>query len=548
MERALKKRQRGVALFFVLFALLLLSAIAASLILVDTTETIINSNYRSEEVVFFAARSGVAEAADRMMSSTASTPVITPPSALPSATGGILYLINQGALSTTVQPWVASTPNAPNPYMDDELCHDGYTIAGMTSTPPDVACTTLPAGSSWYTTMTSVAPWNGTAAALPYEWVRIAMKLNGSVPHLNPGSGGAPTTTDYYVNSTQSATLPVCWNGSSEVVMTGASCQAMGDTNVYLVTALAVSPNGARVMVQSEVTVSSTPGTSFGLFATSNACPAITFSGNGTTDSYSTAGYNASNAAGSYAATNLQTGGNIGTYGTVSLNGNATIGGSIGAANANRGACPAGLLTSGPAGMAGGQTPPNLLFQIANTQFSVPPVPNPLPPTTSVSYTQSASLTPGSYGNISVSGHGTVTLAPGVYNVNSLSVSGNGVVTISPSTGAVVINIAGTGQANPLSLSGNGISNPSDIPGNVLLTYAGSGSLMVSGNGVFYTVIDAPNAALTYSGNGEIYGAMIGSTITDSGNGAVHYDRNFQQATIQANGNYITLAFRELPY
>ena len=41
---------------------------------------------------------------------------------------------------------------------------------------------------------------------------------------------------------------------------------------------------------------------------------------------------------------------------------------------------------------------------------------------------------PGSYGNISVSGNATLTLAAGTYNINSLSVSGNGKVTITPSS------------------------------------------------------------------------------------------------------------------
>ena len=418
MRHKIRKQEHGIALFFTLFALLLLTALAASLVMVASTETTINSNYRSEELTFFAARAGIAEAADRLMSATTSTPVITPPSAVPSAAGGVVYLINQGTLSTTVQPWVASTSN---PYMDDELCHDGYSITGMTSAPPDVPCTTAPTGSTWYTTVTSNAPWNGTAAALPYEWVRISMKLNDSVAHLNPVTN---TTSDYYVNSNLSATAPVCWNGVSEVVMTTASCASMtpSATNVYLITALAVSPSGSRTMVQSEVTVSSTPGTAFGLFANSNACPSITFSGNGTTDSYSTAGYNSANASGAYAATKASKLGDIGTNGTVSLAGNATIGGSIGASNATTGGCPHGLSTAGNAGMAAGQNPANQLIAIPNTTFPAPPAPNPLPPTTNVSYSgnSSTNITPGAYGNISVSGNAHLTLAPGIYNINKL--------------------------------------------------------------------------------------------------------------------------------
>jgi hypothetical protein len=578
-----RNRQSGVALIFTMFALVLLSALAASLVLVATTETSINYNYRSEQSTFFAARAGVAEAADRMMSingngnstgSIACNLPTAPPTSVQlvangcasAPAGGVLYLINQGAIATTVQPWVASTTSSPNPYMDDELCHDGYTISGMTTAPPDVPCTTVPSGSSWYTTVTSNAPWSGTAAALPYVWARITLKLNGSVPHLNPGT---TSTTDYYVNSTLPATTPICWNGISEVVGNATPVKANtpsqycpnGDTNVYLITALAVSSSGSRTMVQSEVTVNSAPGTSFGLFANSNACPAITFSGNGITDSYTTAGYTSSTASGAYSATKLQTGGDIGTNGTVNLSGNASIGGSIGAVNATQGpVCPDGLTTSGSAGIVTGQTPPNTLMAIPHTVFAPPAAPNPPTPNTSVTIPNCSCLAPGlSYGNISLSGKTVLTIAPGIYNMNSLTISGQAGVVVSP-PGSVIINLGGTGVSTPLNISGQGAANGqgsgpnssfgnySYIPNNLVFNYAGSEPLTISGQGDLYAIVDAPLSALTYSGNGGFYGALIGNTIIDSGNGAVHYDRNAKAATITANGNYITLAFRELPY
>jgi hypothetical protein len=71
---------------------------------------------------------------------------------------------------------------------------------------------------------------------------------------------------------------------------------------------------------------------------------------------------------------------------------------------------------------------------------------------------------------------------------------------------------------------------------------------LFAGNGVMYAIIDAPNAALTYSGNGSIYGALVGNTITDSGNGAIHFDTALSVASTQSNGNYQTIAFRQLPY
>lgn len=545
--------ERGIAIFFTTLALMLMTAITVALVLVGTAETAVNGNYRSESVVFFAARSGIAEAEDRMMPTTAATPQIVPPSVLPSATGGVVYLINQGGLATAVQPWVASTTNAPNPYMDDDLCHDGYAIAGMSSAPPDVPCTTVPSGSAWYTSVTSNAPWSGTSAALPYQWVRITLKANGSVQHLNPGSGtNPPSTTNYYVNSSQPATDVVCWNGVSEIVAV-AACPA-GDSNVYLLTALAVAPNGSRTMVQAEVTINSTAAAAYGLYATSNACPSISFSGNGTTDSYSTAGYTAANAQNAYAATVLQTGGSIATPGTVQLAGNAAIGGNIAAGNTTQGgACPAGLIINGAnAGMVKGQTPPNQLTQAATVNYVVPNAPNPATSPGVVTYTSNVSLTPpGPYGDIVIAG-GTLTLAPGTYSINSLTITGQGAITVSGS-GSVVLNIGGngiTGTTPVINVAGQGVLNSTYVPENFIIDYAGTQPVAVAGspNQSVYFILDAPNAPLTYSGNGAVYGAMIGSTIVDSGNGAVHYDRNSNAITTQANGNFFTLAFRSLPY
>src|SRR5579862_6247884 len=69
--------ERGVALFFAIFALLLLSAIAAALILSSSTDTAINGNYRSEEVAYYGAKSGIEEVRDRLMSSNPNGPIPT---------------------------------------------------------------------------------------------------------------------------------------------------------------------------------------------------------------------------------------------------------------------------------------------------------------------------------------------------------------------------------------------------------------------------------------------------------------------------------------
>src|SRR5215469_6851353 len=115
MKRTATNSQSGIALLTALFALLLLSAIAVSLVYVSSTETQVNYNYRNEQVAYFAAKAGIEEARDRMMPSNANYFGAALPTAPPTATGGVLYMLNEGNNPGTVQPWVAGTT-----YVDDE--------------------------------------------------------------------------------------------------------------------------------------------------------------------------------------------------------------------------------------------------------------------------------------------------------------------------------------------------------------------------------------------------------------------------------------------
>jgi hypothetical protein len=314
-------------------------------------------------------------------------------------------------------------------------------------------------------------------------------------------------------------------------------------------------------MVQADIAATPLPTLEYGLFATAQQCSAMAFTGNGTTDSYSSA-------TGAYGGTNqFETGGDVGTNGSISMSGNATIGGSVGVQDPStgRGSCNGNfatghdLSTSGNAGIYTGSGDPSRQDQLTCLQaspgapcstgplsFTAPAAPNPLPPTNSCC--SGSSLVPGSYGNISLSGNSTLTLAPGVYNINGLAMSGNSTIAISPA-GQVTLNISGQGTTSPLTLSGNannGGANP--IPDNFLVNYAGTGAVSVSGNGTIYTVLNAPNATLNFTGNGNIYGAAVGSVISYTGNGAFHFDRSIQLQNSPQAGYYNRIAYRELPY
>jgi len=529
--------ERGVALLFALFALLLLSAIAASLMFMTNTESSVNTNYRSERLSAFAAKAGMEEVRDRM---TALNTAAKLPTALPPAAGSVLYVLNEGAAPGTVQPWTAG-----NTYMDDEMCHDFAAVQGQQPA-PNVRCTTPPSSAylvagTLAAPVTSNYPWAGTSAALSYKWVRVSLKQSNSV-QLYPVNGATATQ--------------VCWNGSTEVLLNGAAtCQTMvSSTNpVYMITSLAATASGStRRMVQAEVALSPAQPFPYGLFATGTACPSLNFHGGGNSDPATDSFTTANN--GTYATTQSNTLGDVGSNGGVSLSGHSEIGGAIAvpsllatppaAPNPCSGAQGDYSTSGGNAGAynPGNQFPSNVPVQSGPYTFPTPPDPIPAPP--SSPYTGGSTLVPGTYGAIST--NGTLTLAPGVYNIYSLSIGGgSGTVTVSP-PGAVVINFP-SASANPLSIAGQGIANPSLIANNFQINYGGTGTMSIRGNGSEYAIVDAPNAAVTVAGNGDFYGRIVAMTIDYGGNGKFHFDRNSALGP-QSNGGYQVISMREISY
>ncbi len=572
MTNESNRNKRGFALLFCLVALLILTAITASLVLLSSTETSVNGNYRSEETAFFAAKAGVYEALDRMQQTNAGTIAPNIPIVVPSAAGGVLYLINSGS-SLTVQPW-----NTSNTYVDDELCHEGFTIGGMSSVPADVPCSTVPTGGSWYATVNSNYPWSGTSTALPYEWVRINWKANSSESYIS-GTGGTAANASYSVNSSNlptSAATPVCWNNGSEVLLstpagvtpaytrceqyqTCAATAPVITTPVYLVTALAITPNGSRQMVQAEAALTPPSVTvpacgindAYGFFAYGGTCanPGLVIAGNATVD-----GYNSS--LGTYAATHQAKLGDVGTNGGAVAQGTSTnIGGNVYVPNVGAATPP------GPGSCPGDDfsTTGNPTYgALVQSQIMAVPTVN-IPANASVTDVSSGSPVPGSYRNLDVSTHGTVTLtAPGTYNFDCITAGSWGTITSSPATGKITINVSGTGCASsPITFGSHAvISNTSQVAADIQINYPGTGTISVTGGPQMYCIINAPNAAVTLGGGSDFYGTIMASTIDDHGGTNLHFDAADTSisgaaattATATATGSYNILAFRSVPY
>jgi Tfp pilus assembly protein PilX len=546
-------QERGVALIFALFALLLLSAIAASLVLMTNTETAVNSNYRNERVADYAAKAGFEEVRARMRpadpnSINALLPIAPPPA------GNVLYVLNEGNQPGTVQPW-----NKGSAYMDDELCHDGYPYNGVmqgqgqNNLASDLRCTNVPPGNGWYNTTPSNAPWSGTSAALPYKWVRVALKVNCTIQ-------GAQNATAYCVNATApiNATQQVCWNGANEVLLPVgvANCAAMAPSAnpVYVLTSLAVTGTSTRKMVQAEVALNPSQPFPYGLYATGNSClpPALSLNGGGNsnpfTDSFTTAN------GGTYGTTNTPTGGDVGSNGGVLLAGHAQVGGIIGVLSSAPSPPGPASPCIGPTGdytaiganagpyNPGNTLPQNQLTQLAGPVVFPPPAdPVPLPPNTP--YNGSSTLVPGTYGAISLTSN--LTLSPGTYNIYSLNMSGQANIIVNP-PGAVVLKFPST-SANPMTFSGQSILSNTGIANDLLIQYGGTGTINIAGQNASYFNLDAPLATVNVSGKGDVYGRVIGQTLNWSGNGKFHFDKASSLGPPN-NGPYTLISFRDVSY
>lgn len=523
MRNKKRKKDRGFSLLLSLLVLLLLSAIAMGMMFMSSTETTVNANFKAEETAYFAARAGVEEVRDRMLPTHPNTLSALLPTAMPGmgAGTGVLYVLQNGVSAANVTNLTTS-----NQLADNELCHD-FSFGGMSSTPPNVRCTNLPGGSGWYRTSASVAPF-----PLEYKWVRVTLKANNSAP--------------YIVDTTQPVGNQVCWNGISEVVRpSGIPCAGLTPTAnpVFMVTALAVTQNGARRLVQQEISQTPIPGFPYGLFATGTGCSALNFDGGANTFSFNSAAEDPPTNPPSNAT---NSGGNIGSNGNISVGGtNTSVNGTTASAIGGVGTCNKGNGISVSGGANYGSA-----SQIPVQTLPVPPMPNPLPPTNHDTVNSSQILPPGAYGNVNITGGATITLpggtpgSPAIYTFNSIGLAGGSTLVIN---GPVVFNMAGVGQTNVVSFSGGNFTNNTYLPNDFVINYGGTGNISLSGGSGAYAVVNAPNANISFSGGSNFYGQAIGATIADTGGTNFYYDSSLSTPGPNNNAFY-EISLRELSY
>ncbi|SRR6266568_1120885 len=473
-----KNPQRGAALILVLIVVFLLSALAASMIYTTQTDILASANYRFLTQARFTAEAGAQAAVNWIAYS--------------------LTANSDSGINTNVYP-VSDNSSPINP---KEIILSSVAGAGLY--PPD----------------------NSTVPGL--FQTQIANLNSGSLNGLSLLPGSKVTVTAKLLSM-----YPLASISGTNVYMQNWEITSLGTVN-------AIPGKPAQVQVVERITHSALPVFGEGAFGTSAGCGSLNFGGSFSTDSYD------SNL-GAYGGTNVSnSGGNVGTNGNLTVGGSVSIGGDLYSPNTGVGDCSAGNVDA--LTVNGNSTVAVKLSSTVN--YPTPKAPTTAPPLTDViNNTHNAciptgctsdgqnivlapgtSSTPASLGNLSVSGGNvTVTLSSGYYNFNSISFTSNAtlILNLNAARDPVVINVAGAPSlATPISLAGSSITDPNGKPSDLSISYAGTGTIQLAGGSSMFAVVYAPNATIDMRGTSGFYGAVVGKTVSNSGNAAIHYDRS----------------------
>ncbi|MCA9791840.1 MAG: hypothetical protein KC910_08590 [Candidatus Eremiobacteraeota bacterium] len=142
-------------------------------------------------------------------------------------------------------------------------------------------------------------------------------------------------------------------------------------------------------------------------------------------------------------------------------------------------------------------------------------------------------LTPGTFGDVNVSGSGHLILAPGVYVFNSLLLDGGCEMVISDAT---EIYIADTATVNV-----GAVVNPTKQPTN-LKFFVQSGDVALNGAAAAYYVLYAPTSDVVLTGSSTVFGNLVGKSLDLSGGTAVHFDPSSGGAAAGGGSTTATIA------
>lgn len=121
-------------------------------------------------------------------------------------------------------------------------------------------------------------------------------------------------------------------------------------------------------------------------------------------------------------------------------------------------------------------------------------------------------------GDLTLGGNSSATLSSGTYCFRNLTLSGSGKLVVSR---AVTIYL--TGQFNA---TGNSSTQTGGIPSNLQISssYTGDNGVALSGTTDLYMTMYAPQTSVNFNGTPQLFGAVLGKTLTLTGNPRIHFD------------------------
>jgi hypothetical protein len=501
--------ERGIALVLALFLMTALSILGASLMFLSQTETYASMNYRMMSQSRYAAESGIQASAH--------------------------YLLDQ----TT-----------------------GY--------PMPAAAIISPQGTTFDVTKSPVQ-YNGLPVVLSYDTTK------SNYPDATVISNFASRAT----GTLQAGNVTLAYNTTATLV-TMQYFDTYGGVQQVIQTWLMVADGGLFNSTKVTVEVSATIETpkvlanGYAAFATSTTCAALTFGGTFDSNSYDSSGLS-----GSTTPTIDNSDGDVGTNGNMTISGNAMVNGNLYTPRSGVGSCTAGNVTAltGSTAQVNGS-----IVQLPKAVTFTPPV-QPAPSTRDpVDFNSSGGSVCSDLGfpfsgaasvatctlngndvildghgatvslpEVRINGHANVILIAGIppaqYNFNSIFIASQSDISVkatSPDQKAVVDIIgqdkAGATIATPMDFQGGsfaGVNSCSGCTGlcpscsafdatQLTFIYSGDQTLEMRGNPAAAATVYAPLANVDLGGTADMYGSIVGKTVSSSGNVGIHYDRKLE--------------------
>ncbi|TMA74904.1 MAG: hypothetical protein E6J72_18220 [Deltaproteobacteria bacterium] len=322
---------------------------------------------------------------------------------------------------------------------------------------------------------------SGTGGTL--SGIGSVVTLNGASYRFRAFGGGS--SDGYYVQATDDYDETSGANNSSVDM----------NQRIYLT-------SRGRVGTSERVVMAAVGGTSkfpYGLFGDSG----LTLGGGSKVDSYDSR-------VGSYTVATAGSAGDIRTNGAINFNGsnNVVNGNATQASSSGIGDTVTGTKTSSASSITAPCGAPAACGPVYSPNGGITPA---------------NSYNPGS-GDLSIGSSG-VSLASGTYCFHTVTVTANGAaLTI---TGAVVMNVTGAVDFTGGSAI-NTTASPSNFQINSSLNSPGTDGIVLTGGTQAHMAVYAPNTGIKITGGSDIWGAVWGASVKNTGGTWIHYDQALQ--------------------